>query len=244
MRQDMKKWAVAVGIILLILTPFLLTQYNVPYGTVNTTIGSWPTHSTWETAANFSENDIILLAFSPNIFWSQDPYGLEATDTSPPIAYTIVDINLTDPNHSVNETQYELWFAFSYSTQYQYSVYNATLLSVGDGINRTAVLAPTFSNVNNFVLGTAESSGTYFGNVTFVGGGVMYPGHDYRSNGTYPPANFAFNWAHTVLRKSYPYASLLYVSFLTIPASVAFMAYGLRKARLIRRVSNKRPLKT
>jgi hypothetical protein len=240
MRQGMKKWAVAVGIILLIITPFLLTQYNIPYGAVSTTNGSWPTNpNTWETAANFSANDIILLEFSPNIFWFSNSYDLEVTDQG--VAYTIVDINITDPRKSADESQYEMWYAFDY-TNYRAGIYNMTLLSLGDGINRTAVVAPTFSNANGFILGTAKFDGTYFANVTFVGGGIMYPGNDYRSNGTYPPANFALDWARTVLQKFYPYTDLLYVSFFTIPASVAFMVYGLKKVKPIRRVPNKRPL--
>jgi hypothetical protein len=244
----MKKWAVAVGTVLLILTPFLLTKYNTPYGRISTISGNWPTNpNTWTTAANFSANDIILLEFSPNIFWFSNPAALEVIDVrGKTIAYTIVDINITDPRESADESQYEFWYTFDY-TSFRASFFNGTMLSVGDGINRTAVLAPTFHAASAFVLGTAKFDGTYFANATFVGGGIMYPGSDYRSNGTYPPANFALDWARTAAQKFYPYAGLLYVSFFTIPASVVFIVYGLKKAKLIRRVrrvSNKKPLET
>jgi len=239
-RESMKKWAAAVGIILLMLTPILLTYYNQAYGTVSTPSGDWTVHpNVWEMEVNFSANDIILLEFSPNIFWFSKSTAFEVSDSGVP--YIIVDMNITDPRKSSNESLYELWYTFD-ATKYQYSLYNATMLLVGDGINQTVHVAPTFRNTNGFILGAAELNGTYHANVTFVGGGYMIPGSDYRSNGTYPPANFALNWAHNVIQKSYPYATFLYAAFFTIPAGFAFLIYGLKKPKQNHRAS-KRVLK-
>jgi hypothetical protein len=238
----MKKWAIAVGIILLMLTPILFAYHNHAYATLSTPNGVWTVHSNvWEIGADFSEKDIILLEFSPNLFWFSKSDAFEVSDSGVP--YIIVDINITDPIKSSNESLLELWYAFD-QTRYQFSLYNLTMLSVGDGINSTVSFASTFRNTNGYVLGAAELNGTYDANVTFVGGGYMYPGSDWRWNGTYPPANFALNWARNVVQKSYPYAAFFYVPFFNLPAGFALLIYGLKETKKIHRSSSHVPKRT
>jgi len=227
----MKVWAVAVGIILLLATPVLLASYNTAYGTVSTTAGPWPQNqNAWEYSANFSANEIILAQLSPNMFWFNNTRAFDMLDDGTPIMY--VDINITDPENGLS--QYELWYTYDVTNPSRYGLYNATMLYTAPGINQTLHLAPNFNAANGLILGAAEYNGTYLANVTFVGYAI-----DFRADGQFPPASFVLNYAVTTLQKSYPYTNLVYVNFLTIPASVVFLIYGLKKTRQISKTSKR-----
>lgn len=222
--QNMKIWAIAVGIILLLATPIILSTYQTAYGTVSTTPGPWPQNrNSWEYSGNFSASEIILAQFSPNMFWFNDTraFDMPLNDTTP-IMY--VDINITDPENG--QSHYELWYTYDVTNPSRYGLYNATMDYAAPGINKTVHLAPNFNIANGLVLGAAEYNGTYLANVTFVGYAI-----DFRADGRFPPASFVLNWAVTTLQKSYPYTNMVYANFFTIPVSIMFLIYGLRKTR-------------
>lgn len=226
----MKKWAVSIGIILLILTPIILASYNTAYGTASTTAGPWPLNAnSWEYSANYNASDTILAGFSPNINWFNNSAAFDLTDSGQSVMY--VDFNITDP--AKGESQYELWLTFD-QTNYRWSFINQTLLYNATGISATVgppyslPLAPNFHVASGIILGTAVLNGTYFANVTFVGYIVNFRDP---SSGNFPPSNFVLNWATTTLQKSYPLANLIYGNFFTIPGSVLFLVYGLKKTK-------------
>ena len=229
----MKKWAFAVGMILLLLTPILLTSYRTTYATPKVTQGPASTTDTsnlsaWECTGNFSANDVIMVEFLPNIFWAQNPGAFDVLDNGMSVLY--VDMNITDPKNSMS--QYELWLTYD-QTNNQFSVYNATALSFGEGVNSTVVLPNKFTMTYTFVAGTAQLNGTYFANVTFAGYVI-----DYRVDGTYKPAAFELFYVRTSLQLSQPYMNLLYVGYAIIPAGVIFLVYGgLKRTKPIRKTT-------
>jgi len=230
-----KRWAVAVGLLLLLLASVLLTSYKTIYATPKVTQGPASTTDTsnlsaWECTGNFSENDVIMVEFLPNIFWAENPAAFDVLDNRMPVLY--VDMNITDPKN--NMSQYELWLTFD-QTNNHFSVINVTALSFGEGINSTVVVPNKFTMTYTFIAGTAQLNGTYFANATFVGFMV-----DYRANGTYKPAVFELFYARTVLQLSQPYASLLYVGYAIIPAGVIFLIYGgLKRTKPTRKASSR-----
>jgi len=233
--QNVKRWAVAVGLLLLLLVPVLLTSYKTIYATPEVTQGSASTTDTsnlsaWECTGNFSANDVIMVEFLPNIFWAQNPAAFDVLDNGTPVLY--VDMNITDPKS--NMSQYELWLTYD-RTNNRFSVINVTALSLGEGINSTVFVPNKFTMTYTFIAGTAKLNGTYFANVTFVGFAV-----NYRANGTYKPAAFELFYARTVLQLSQPYASLLYVGYAIIPAGAIFLVYGvLKRTKPTRKASSR-----
>ena len=225
----MKKWAFAVGIILLLLTPILLTSYKMSTTGYASGLASTTEPSNlyvWECAGNFSANDLILVDLLPNIFWSSNESAFDVLDNGMPVMYA--DINITDPKNSTST--YELEFTYN-PTDIKRNLhpYNLTVLSAGEGINQTVNVKETGVT---FIAGIAKLDGTYFANLTFVG--FML---DYRADGRFTPGTFALYWGRT--EESHPYMSLLYVNFVTIPASVIFLVYGLKKTdRKRRRAKN------
>lgn len=217
----MKNWAVAIGIILLILAAVLLKNYGATYATANLTQGLASSNSnlsTWECTGNFLQHDVIMLNLLPNMFWFQNPSAFDVLDNGQSIMY--VYVNITDPANGVS--YYELWYTFDQTTS-RYSVYNATALSFGEGINSTVLLPANFNMTYTLVAGTAQLNGTYVANVTFVGNVINFAG------GEYKPSAFQLYYGRTALQLSQPYTNLQYVGYAAIPTSVIFLAYGLIK---------------
>jgi hypothetical protein len=232
----MNKWAVGVGIILLILSPVLLTSYKAVYATPKFSSGlasnvSNPSQwSSWERWGTFAKDDVIFVDLRPEIFWAQNP---AAFDVENGYAVLYVDINITDPKSTMS--QYELWLTYD-ATANQFSVYNASVLSFGDGINSTVYLPNQYNITYTFMAGRALLDGAYFANVTSVG----FP-YDYRvKNSTATPSYFALFYGRTTFQLSQPYSSLLYAGYVTIPASVIFLVYGLKTGKPINRASGRR----
>jgi hypothetical protein len=238
----MKIWPFAVGILLLLLTPILLASYKTSYTTISYTTGlasdakGTPDLSVWEFAGNFSANDLILVDLLPNILWNSNEGAFDLLDNGMPVMY--VDMSITDPGNSVS--QYELWYTYNPEDgTRRLTVFNVTALSVGEGINQTALVPPGFSNPVTFIAGTAELDGMYFANLTFVGAVT-----NYRSDGNLKPGAFALYYERTIEQNSQPYASLLYVSFVTVTASIISLAYGFKKNSRKRRRQNNEARKT
>jgi hypothetical protein len=238
----MKKWAVGIGIILLILAAIMLASYKTTFATPAVTQG--PANMTqnlspsaWDRTGNFTKGDVIMVEFLPNSFWAQDPGAFDEIDAGNGtiLAVLYVDINITDPENTMS--QYELWLTYD-QTSNTFSVYNATALSFGEEINSTVLLPNGFNFTYTFYAGTAELSGTYYANVTSAG----WP-DDYRPNGTYVPSALELFYARTAFQVSQPYTNLLYVGYVTSAAGVMFLAYGLirakRKARTLTRNSRR-----
>jgi hypothetical protein len=238
----MKIWPFAVGILLLLLTPIILASYKTSYTTISYATGlasdakGTPDLSVWEFSGNFSANDLILVDLLPNILWSNNAGAFDLLDNGMPAMY--VDMSITDPGDSVSK--YELWYTFNPgdSTR-RLTVFNVTALSVGEGIDPTARVPPGFSNPVTFIAGTAELDGTYFANLTFAGAVT-----DFRWDGKLKPGAFALYYERTIEQKSQPYASLLYLSFVTVPASVISLAYGFKKNNRKQRRQNNEARKT
>jgi hypothetical protein len=220
------KWPIAVGILLLALTPILLASCNMPVFTSVVRIEQADAAtdlSRWECEGNFSAGDVILLDLLQNSQWSSAYFDVIA---GVPVFY--VDISITDPKNSVS--QYEILYTYNPSSgQRRLMIVNATMLSAGDGINQTVVLPSSFHNPVTFIAGTADVNGTYFANVTSAGGTA-----DYRLTpelSLYEPGAFALYSGHTVKQESHPYADLLYVNFVTIPAGVLLLIYELQNTK-------------
>jgi hypothetical protein len=228
----MKKWAIGIGIILLLVTSILLTSYNRVFATPKTTQGLASTGdlSTWECAGNFTKDDVIFVELLPNIFWAENPSAFDILDNNVPVMY--VDLNITDPKNTMS--QYELWLTYDQTTN-RFSVYNASALSFGEGINSTIYLPNKFNVTYTFYAGRAMLNGTYFANITSAGYAI-----DYRADGTYKPAAFELFYARTTFDLSQPYTSMLYIGYATIPSSIIFLVYGgLKRTKPTRKVSNR-----
>jgi hypothetical protein len=239
MLQNVKKWAVAIGLLLLLLAPVMLTSYKTIYASAKVTQGLASTNnssnlSAWECTGNFSANDVIMVELLPNIFWAQNPAAFDLLDDGRNVLY--LDMNITDPEESMS--QYELWLTYD-QTYSRFSVINVTALSLGEGINDTVVLPNKFNMTYTFVAGTAQLNGTYFANVTFAGFAVDYRANDTISGVHATPSVFELFYARTSFELSHPYASLLYVGYAVIPAGVIFLIYGLKKTKSIPKASKR-----
>ena len=139
--------------------------------------------SGWERTGNFLAGDVIEVNLLWNIFWAQ--IGgfdvVEINGTYYPVLY--VEVSITDPSNAVSH--YELWLSYD-SSQNQFSWINATVLSLGAGINPSILLPEGFNFTYTFMAGTANLSGAYLVNVTSVRGTTP----DYRvyQNGVYDPS--------------------------------------------------------
>jgi hypothetical protein len=227
----MKNWAVAIGIILLVVTSILLTSYNRVYATPKVTQGLASTGdlSTWECAGNFTKDDVIFVELLPNIFWAQNSAAFDILDNNIPVMY--VDMNITDPKNTMS--QYELWLTYDKSLN-RFSVYNASALSFGEGINSTIFLPNKFNVTYTFYAGRAMLNGTYLANITSAGYAI-----NYRTEGTYKPAAFELFYARATFEVTQPYTNLLYIGYATTPLSVIFLAYGLKRTKPARIASNR-----
>jgi hypothetical protein len=232
----MNKWALAVGIILVIVSPVLLTSYKTVYATpvFKASLAGDARISSWECSGTFAKDDVIFADIRPDLFWFNNSGAFDVLDNPPGMAVFYVDINITDPKNTVS--QYELWYTYDPTQSIPYAVYNVSVLSLGEGINNTVYLPNQYNVTYTFYAGRALLDGTYFANVTSAG----WP-YDYRIyNPTAPPSYFALSYGRTTLELSQPYSSLLYVGYVTIPAGVIFLVCGLKTGKPIRKASSKR----
>jgi hypothetical protein len=217
--KKMKKWTavVVVGILLILVSGILLAAYNLPVDAYTTSLAGPSGESTgdWVYAANFTANDIILVDIYQNLFWSQNVTFFDVIAGIPTL---FLNVNITDPKNTVSA--YQLQYTFQQSdVTHRLLAYNLTEWAVGTGINPKA---PVTESGITFIAGVAKFNGTYVANITWVGSDVL----QYRAT-SYKPGYFAL-WK-AVAYETYPYRSLLYVSFATIPAGSIFVGYGLNK---------------
>jgi len=237
--QTIRKWAIAIALILLISAAVMMTNYKDVYATPVVTQGAANASQSlnprgWERTGTFVAGDVIEVELLWNIFWAQLG-GFDTVELNGAY-YSVLyeEVSITDPSGAVS--QYELWLTYD-ETANQFSYLNATALSLGAGINKSVLLPNGFNFTETFIAGTANLNGTYLGNVTSVEGTTP----DYRvyQNGTYDPQAFEFFYARTSFQISRPYESLLYVGIGIIPVSIIFIAIGLIGIRTKRKTSPK-----
>jgi hypothetical protein len=220
-RENMNKWAVSIGVVLIVAGLILSSFHNLSRTETFSELAGETDPSKlagWEYAGNFTAGDIIIVDVLQNIFWTNSS---AAYDLVAMVPTKDVIVNITDPKNGVSEFDVVYTYSPDDLTLRQMHTYNITILSLSDGISQDYHVSQSGAT---FVAGKAMYSGTYTANITDI-----IPDHlGYRQNGL-NPAYFALFKAYNVT--SYPYGSTFYIGVGTSAAGIILIVYGLARKR-------------
>jgi hypothetical protein len=210
-RGKMKKWALALGMLLLLTTPILISMSSQSESGVRIADQAGEAVQDWECKANFSKGEIVAVTILQNISWGTGPYAVDEDTLT-----KYVPVEVADP---VNGTSsYELQYMLNPSLGVAGRLYgvNFTELSVGAGLIPFTLPYHKFQEVT-FIAGIANYTGTYVASINYSNVWPYLQPYD-------TPSWFAFYRGY--LDTAQPYSSLLYVALTAFPISIVLLVYG------------------
>lgn len=209
--ENIRKWLIALGAILIALGLILANSSNLPRKAVSSVLVASTTRES-SVSANLEKDEKIVVEIRHGSDWG---YGLLDPSDNPEIGFLYVDLIVFDPRH--NSTRYWITFAAAVNNRATFGLWSIEIIRNDGGLNTESLYD--------------ESRGTFDG----IGGVVMFSGlYEVNVTGTYPsrqtvPSYLAI-FKGTILTV-YPYTHFLPIGVVVGASGTVASLLGLRSKK-------------